>query len=63
MFGGKGLPGLARTLGKSLRDFQNATRDIKEEVENVSKDFEEASEEIKDTLNESIKDESNSGKS
>ena len=36
---------------------------IKEEVKNVSKDFEETSEEIKNTLNESIEDESNSGKS
>ena len=32
-------------------------------TKNVSKDFKETSEEIKNTLNESIKDESNSGKS
>ena len=62
LFGGKGLPGLARRLGKSLREFQNATRDIKEEVKSVSESFEEASEEINDTLNRSIKDKSNSSK-
>ena len=32
--GPKRLPGLARTLGKGLREFQNATRGIMEQIEN-----------------------------
>ena len=63
LFGGKGLPGLARALGKSLREFQNATRDIKEEVKSVSESFEETSQEVNNTINKSTEDDNNSGKS
>ena len=35
LFGGKKLPELARGLGKGLREFKNASRDIKQEVNNV----------------------------
>ena len=35
LFGGKKLPELARGLGKGLREFKNASRDIKKEVEDA----------------------------
>ena len=35
LFGGKKLPELAKGLGKGLREFKNASRDIKKEVESV----------------------------
>ena len=36
LFGGKKLPELARGLGLGLREFKNASRDIKKEVENAT---------------------------
>ena len=35
LFGGKKLPELAKGLGKGLREFKNASRDIKKEVEDA----------------------------
>ena len=39
LFGGKKLPELAKGLGKGLREFKNASRDIKKEVEDAVKKF------------------------
>ena len=36
LFGGKKLPELARGLGLGLREFQKATREIKDEVQNTA---------------------------
>ena len=36
LFGGRKLPELARGLGLGLREFKNASRDIKKEVENAT---------------------------
>lgn len=58
MFGGKGVPTLARTLGKSIREFKDAangiqrdftasTNDIKKEVEKETQVIEEQVQEIK----------------
>jgi sec-independent protein translocase protein TatA len=33
MFGGKGIPGIARTLGKGIREFKNATNDIQRDIQ------------------------------
>ena len=41
LFGGKKLPELAKGLGKGLREFKNASRDIKKEVESVVSEEEE----------------------
>jgi len=32
MFGGKGIPGIAKTLGKGIREFKNATSDIQRDI-------------------------------
>lgn len=32
MFGGKGIPSIARTLGKGIREFKNATNDIQRDI-------------------------------
>mgnify|MGYP001246744896 CR=1 FL=1 len=39
LFGGKKLPELARGLGLGLREFKNASRDIKKEVEDATDDI------------------------
>ena len=41
LFGGKKLPELAKGLGKGLREFKNASRDIKKEVDNAVKDVDD----------------------
>ena len=43
LFGGKKLPELARGLGKGLREFKNAKRDIEKEVNNAVDDTEDSS--------------------
>ena len=42
LFGGRKLPELAKGLGLGLREFQNASRDIKKEVENASSDIDDS---------------------
>ena len=37
-FGAKKIPELAQGLGKGLREFRKATRDIQDEVEQTAKD-------------------------
>jgi sec-independent protein translocase protein TatA len=32
MFGGKGIPSIAKTLGKGIREFKNATNDIQRDI-------------------------------
>ena len=39
LFGGKKLPELARCLGLGLREFKNASRDLKKEVEDATDDI------------------------
>lgn len=38
LFGAKKIPELARGLGKGIREFKDATKDIKEELEEGMKD-------------------------
>ena len=47
LFGGKKLPELARGLGLGLREFQKATREIKNEVQSAAEDVEDIEKEIK----------------
>ncbi|MDW8384288.1 MAG: twin-arginine translocase TatA/TatE family subunit [Flammeovirgaceae bacterium] len=37
-FGAKKIPELARGLGRGIREFKEATREIKEEIESASKE-------------------------
>ena len=40
LFGAKRLPDIARSLGKAIREFKKAGKDIKDEVEDTSKNDE-----------------------
>ena len=40
VFGAKRIPDLARGLGKGIREFKNATKEIKKEVDDTSKEIE-----------------------
>ena len=33
LFGGKGIPGIARTLGKGIREFKDASQGIREDIQ------------------------------
>ena len=41
LFGGKKLPELAKGLGLGLREFKNASRDLKKEVEDASENIDD----------------------
>ena len=51
MFGGKGIPGIAKTLGKGLREFKDATdcikRDIQDSTGHITEHVNEQVKEIK----------------
>ena len=42
LFGAKRIPELARGLGRGIREFKDATKDIKEEIEHSSKNMDDA---------------------
>jgi sec-independent protein translocase protein TatA len=46
-FGAKKIPELARGLGKGIREFKDATKDVREQIENAS----EPVDEVKRSLN------------
>ena len=48
LFGGKKLPELARGLGLGLREFTQATREIKDEVKSAPKDVDDNEKENKE---------------
>jgi len=33
LFGGKGIPGIAKTLGKGIREFKDATNNIQKDIQ------------------------------
>jgi TatA/E family protein of Tat protein translocase len=41
LFGGEKLPGMARTLGKGIRDFKDASEGVKREINNQINSYEE----------------------
>lgn len=49
LFGGKGIPGIAKTLGKGIREFKDATDGIQRDIRNSTS-------EITDQINEHIQD-------
>jgi sec-independent protein translocase protein TatA len=46
LFGGEKLPELARGLGKGIRDFKDASEDVKREINNQINNYEEKKTEI-----------------
>jgi sec-independent protein translocase protein TatA len=56
MFGGKGIPSIARTLGKGIREFKDATNDIQRDIQkstgNITDQVEEHIQEIKKEIEE-----------
>ena len=48
LFGGKKLPELARGLGLGLREFEKATREIKDEVKSATNDVDDNEKENKE---------------
>lgn len=42
LFGSKELPSLARKFGKTMSRFQNATRDVKNEINKIMDDEDES---------------------
>ncbi len=50
IFGPKKLPEMGRSLGKSIREFQNAAKSVKEGIEDEMKDVKEAGNAVKDAL-------------
>ncbi|MCC6371858.1 MAG: twin-arginine translocase TatA/TatE family subunit [Bacteroidia bacterium] len=49
LFGGKGIPGIARTLGKGIREFKDASNSIQ-------KDIRESTGGLTDQINEHIQE-------
>ncbi|MFA6085722.1 twin-arginine translocase TatA/TatE family subunit [Mucilaginibacter sp.] len=52
LFGGEKLPELARGLGKGIRDFKDASEDVKREINNQINNYEEKKTEIAVTAEE-----------
>lgn len=55
-FGADAIPGLARTVGKGMREFKKATDDIKQEFDNhtsdIKKDFNNLSDKVETGAND-----------
>ena len=49
LFGAKKLPELARGLGKGIREFKDATKNVENEMKELDKKEEEKKEEKKDS--------------
>ncbi len=39
LFGSKNIPDIARTMGKAMRQFKDATGEIQRDIENSARDF------------------------
>jgi sec-independent protein translocase protein TatA len=51
LFGSKGLPNFARTLGKGLNEVRKATDEIKREINDQVKDIGNETKDFKDKMN------------
>ena len=49
-FGADAIPGLARTIGKGMREFNKATNDLKNEFENHTADIKQDFNKLTDNL-------------
>lgn len=57
LFGAKGVPSLARTLGKAVHQFRQASSDIQREILDSSKDIQTGVRNIEKSVQESIEPE------
>lgn len=56
LFGAKGIPSLAKTLGKGVRHFRSATDDIQREILRSSDDIKTDFRNVKKTVDDTIED-------
>ncbi|TFF38306.1 Sec-independent protein translocase subunit TatA/TatB [Mucilaginibacter psychrotolerans] len=52
LFGGEKLPEIARGLGKGIRDFKDASEDVKREINNQINNYEDKKTDLKKSLEE-----------
>jgi len=52
-FGADAIPGLARTIGKGMREFNKATADLKSEFENHTSDIKQDFNKLTDNIEKS----------
>ena len=56
LFGAKGIPSLAKTLGKGVRHFRSATDDIQREILRSSDNIKTDLRNVKKTVDETMED-------
>lgn len=52
LFGAKSIPGLARTMGRAMREFRDASQDIQREMSNAAGDVRKQVQEHRKTLDQ-----------
>lgn len=52
LFGAKSIPGLARTMGRAMRQFKDASQDIQREMGNAAGEVKKQVEESRKTLDQ-----------
>ena len=55
LFGAKKIPEIAKGLGKGMREFRNATDDIKKEFNESTEDIQKDIKDVSDTLKKDLK--------
>ncbi|HPS13458.1 MAG TPA: twin-arginine translocase TatA/TatE family subunit [Prolixibacteraceae bacterium] len=55
-FGSKSIPDIARMMGKGVREFRNATSDIRKEIDNYTSDIKKEVNDVKDSVTKETKD-------
>lgn len=52
LFGGKGLPSIAKTLGKAMREFRDAATGVEREIYNASNESRNVIKEVEEKIQE-----------
>jgi sec-independent protein translocase protein TatA len=58
LFGAKGIPSLAKTLGQGVRHFRSATDEIQREIIKSSNDIKTDFRDVKKTMEDTLEDKS-----
>lgn len=56
LFGGKGLPSIAKTLGKAMREFRDAASGVEREIYNASEGAGNVVKEVEEKIQEITKE-------